>query len=205
MKEGSGKWFLALGGTVAGAAVIAAGIWIWGPEASETDFDQEVSALIFRDGKIQPASDLDPSDRAAGNLSFTYEDGALSFQFSCDEKNVNGTVNPLPGQNPYYEGDVVLFIPETLAEGYSLMSCRIETLANSASLIPDNLDYEGHTILALGIRDDETQDIYYVQECIDSVPVEDMVADARENFEASEYTEEDMYALEHRYITLMEQ
>ncbi len=85
------------------------------------------------------------------------------------------------------------------------MSCRIETLANSASLLPDNLDYEGHTILALGIRDDETQDIYYVQECIDSVPAEDMVADARENFEASEYTEEDMYALEHRYITLMEQ
>ncbi len=48
MKKGSGKWFLALGGTAAGAAVIAAGIWIWGPEASETDFDQEVSALIFR-------------------------------------------------------------------------------------------------------------------------------------------------------------
>ena len=30
MKEGSGKMVLALGGTVAGAAVIAAGIWIWG-------------------------------------------------------------------------------------------------------------------------------------------------------------------------------
>lgn len=185
---------------MAGGAVIAAGIWIWGPETSgkpmsqtetvsnetavytqdtetgsgaETAFDQDVSVLIFRDGKIQPASELDPSDRMSGNLSFTYGDGVLVFQLSLDDENVSGTAVPLPGQNPYYEGDVVLFIPEALPEGYSLMSCRIETLANSASLLPDNLDYEGHTVLALGIREDESQD--------------------------------DMYALEHSYITLMEQ
>ena len=198
MKTGSRKWFWVSGCVVAGAAVIAAGIWIWGPETSgkpmsqtetvsnetavytqdtetgsETAFDQDVSVLIFRDGKIQPASELDPSDRMSGNLSFTYGDGALAFQLSLDDENVSGTAVPLPGQNPYYEGDVVLFIPEALPEGYSLMSCRIETLANSASLLPDNLDYEGHTVLALGIREDESQD--------------------------------DMYALEHSYITLMEQ
>ncbi len=200
MKTGSRKWFWVSGCVVAGAAVIAAGIWIWGPETSgkpmsqtetvsnetavytqdtetgsgaETAFDQDVSVLIFRDGKIQPASELDPSDRMSGNLSFTYGDGVLVFQLSLDDENVSGTAVPLPGQNPYYEGDVVLFIPEALPEGYSLMSCRIETLANSASLLPDNLDYEGHTVLALGIREDESQD--------------------------------DMYALEHSYITLMEQ
>lgn len=198
MKTGSRKWFWVSGCVVASAAVIAAGIWIWGPETSgkpmsqtetvsnetavytqdtetgsETAFDQDVSVLIFRDGKIQPASELDPSDRMSGNLSFTYGDGALAFQLSLDDENVSGTAVPLPGQNPYYEGDVVLFIPEALPEGYSLMSCRIETLANSASLLPDNLDYEGHTVLALGIREDESQD--------------------------------DMYALEHSYITLMEQ
>ena len=57
-----------------------------GPEASETDFDQEVSALIFRDGKIQPASDLDPSDRAAGICLLHMRMGRFHFNFPVTRK-----------------------------------------------------------------------------------------------------------------------
>lgn len=164
---------------------------------------RKVTIFTFESGVIQPVSQLKEKNIQKGDLVIKYKNGQLNITVSNRKLNISAEMSAFPGQNDYYKGNVLLFIADKITEGYSLASCRIETLADSVTLLPENLDYVGHTVLSIGFQNKETKDVYYIQVCIDDFNIDAILIDADENLKKSDYTKDDLYDLELSYITLM--
>ena len=164
---------------------------------------RKVTIFTFESGVIQPVSQLKEKNIQKGDLVIKYKNGQLNITVSNRKLNISAEMSAFPGQNDYYKGNVLLFIADKITEGYSLASCRIETLADSVTLLPENLDYVGHTVLSIGFQNKETTDVYYIQVCIDDFNIDAILIDADENLKKSDYTKDDLYDLELSYITLM--
>ena len=164
---------------------------------------RKVTIFTFESGVIQPVSQLKEKNIQKGDLVIKYKNGQLNITVSNRKLNISAEMSAFPGQNDYYKGNVLLFIADKITEGYSLASCRIETLADSVTLLPENLDYVGHTVLSIGFQNKETKDVYYIQVCIDDSNIDAILIDADENLKKSDYTKDDLYDLELSYITLM--
>lgn len=163
---------------------------------------KDVPLVIFEEGNIQPVSENTRNIADIGNVVLNYDNHVLQASLECGLENIDFSAIALPGQNTYYQGEVLLFVPENITDGYSIASCRIETSADNVTLLPFNLSYTGHTVISLAIRNDNTNDVYYIQEEIDEWPLEQMLIDAENNFSELNYTVEDLYDIELQYVTL---
>jgi hypothetical protein len=166
-------------------------------------------AAVFKNGNVKTINSYSELSSSKQKLDMKYEEGKLYLRFgiigdfSADTINVSAFL--FPSQLKMFKGRTLVGKVETCTSSYELVSLRIENDSMSHTLLKPNLYMEGHKVLTVGILNQKTKDIYYLQQVVDDINFDQMLISAENNYIQKKIQEQELATLELKYFRLESQ
>jgi hypothetical protein len=140
------------------------------------------------------------------SLDILYKNGKLNITLTMDNNFYKGNIDLsavlYPSQVEMFKDKALIGIGENITTNFELLCLRIDSPATSWTLPQSKLYMEGHKVIMIGILNQSTDDIYYLQQIVDDLDFNQMSGDAKNNYIKNNISDEELIRIESNYSIL---